>query len=761
MGSKQHQKPHVILLSLPLLGHVTPLVHLALKLASKGFTISFIASLSIHHQITATAKTNRTEDIFSAFQDLGLDIHLTTVSDGLPPDFDRSNNGEQFAVAIMRVFPTHVEEAVKEIIDSGPPVSCLVADTFLSWAQSLAKKHELLYASFWTEAATVFTLYYHMDLLSSNGHIDCKDRREDVIDYIPGVESFPPKDLMSNFQQASPMVPGERALYKALIIGVKSADFVLSNSIQELELQPTLALQQKLPFFAIGPLLDSDYKKESEPDCCTWLDSKSPGSTLYISFGSYAHVSKSDISAIAHGLKFSQVSFVWVLRPDIVSPEDTDPLPDGFREEIGDRGIIIPWCSQKEVLSHPAIGGFLTHCGWNSILENQLPNRKLVVDDWKIGMNLCDNTAVTEKEVSEKINLLMNREDDEHNKLRDAIKKLKTTQEKALAGNGSAVKYLGHVTPLVYLAIKLASRGFTISFIASHSIHHLIASKAENNIFLEFQDPRLDIHYISVPDGRPLYFDRSNNEEEFITAIMEVYPVHVEEAIKEIIDSASPAVTVFSLYYHMDLLRSNGHLDCIDRREDAIDYIPGVESFPAKGLMSNLKQQGLMTTEERILYDALMVGIKSADIVFANNVQEIELQPAIALKQELPFFAVGPLIGSGIKKRYESECSNWLENKPPGSTLYISFGSYVHVSKTDIAAIANGLKLSQTGINLCDNTEVTEKEVSEKINILMKGDGKNKFINAVKELKNTMETALADDRSAPRTSSSYSNESSS
>ena len=111
------------------------------------------------------------------------------------------------------------------------------------------------------------------------------------------------------------------------------------------------------------------------------------------------------------------------MRPDIVSSDETNPLPEGFETEAGDRGIVIPWCCQMTVLSHESVGGFLTHCGWNSILEtiwcevpvlcfplltDQVTNRKLVVDDWEIGINLCeDKSDFGRDEVGRNINRLM------------------------------------------------------------------------------------------------------------------------------------------------------------------------------------------------------------------------------------------------------------------------------------------------------------------------------------------------------------------
>lgn len=241
---------------------------------------------------------------------------------------------------------------------------------------------------------------------------------------------------------------------------VKLADSVLCNTIQEFESDTITALNTKIPFYSIGPIIPLRFNNGtvatslwSESDCTQWLNTKPNGSVLYVSFGSYAHVSKTDLHEIAHGLSMSKVSFVWVVRPDIVSSDDADPLPSGFKEEIGERGMIIPWCCQMMVLSHPAIGGFLTHCGWNSILESiwckvpllcfplltdQVTNRKLVVDDWKIGIDLSRRKLVRKEEVAKNIERLMSEKSGRES--REAIKKVKGTLEKALGPQGSSDK---------------------------------------------------------------------------------------------------------------------------------------------------------------------------------------------------------------------------------------------------------------------------------------------------------------------------------
>ncbi|KAM5559765.1 UDP-glycosyltransferase 86A1-like [Rosa sericea] len=460
-----HSKPHAVLFPYPLQGHVIPAVHLAIKLASNGFTITFVNTQAVHHQIIKSqSPDNAIEDdvdIFNGVCKSSLDIRYVTISDGFPIGFDRSLNHDQFWEGILLVFPAHVDELVAKLVRSDPPVTCLIADTFFVWPTMMATKYNLLNVSFWTEPVLVLTLYYHLYLLRENGHFASHgNHRQDTIKYIPGVKAIEPKDLMSYLQatevsEVTSVV--HKIIYKAFE-EVKRADFILCNTIQELESDTISALQEKQPTYAIGPIFPNGFAKStvatslwSESDCIEWLNTKPHGSILYVSFGSYAHASKKDIEEIANGLSLSKVGFIWVLRPDIVSSNETQILPVGFEDEIKNRGLIVPWCSQIEVISHPAIGGFLTHCGWNSILESiwsglpllcyplltdQFTNRKLVVDDWRVGINLCDRKPITKEEVKEKVNRLMSGKSSEE--LRRNAKEVKNALESALVEDGSS-----------------------------------------------------------------------------------------------------------------------------------------------------------------------------------------------------------------------------------------------------------------------------------------------------------------------------------
>lgn len=166
------QKAHAILFPYPLQGHVIPFVNLAIKLASNGFTITFINTQSIHQQISKAAHVVEGNDLFSGARQLGLDIRHVTIYDGFPLHFDRSLNHDQFFESIMNDFGFHVDEVIGKLVLSNPSPNIIIVDTFYVWSSTIAKKYNLVNVSYWTEPALVFSVYYHMDLLRQNRHYD-------------------------------------------------------------------------------------------------------------------------------------------------------------------------------------------------------------------------------------------------------------------------------------------------------------------------------------------------------------------------------------------------------------------------------------------------------------------------------------------------------------------------------------------------------------------------------------------------------------
>ncbi|POO01717.1 UDP-glucuronosyl/UDP-glucosyltransferase [Trema orientale] len=472
--------PHDIIFPLCYQGHVTPTIHLAIKLASKGSTITFVNTQVVHHNITKSQSVKGGDDIFAEARKSGLDICYKTVSDGFPLGFDRMVNHDQYLKGNFHVFPAHVDELVASLVRSDPPISCLIVDTLSPWISKVAKKHNLISVSFWTQPALVFSLDYHLDLLKTNGHFASQDgNRQDAIDYIPGVKSIEPKDLMSYLQQTDVSMPTHRLIYKSFE-DVKNVDFILCNTIEELEYDIISAINDRQPIYSFGPLVlsPSGLTRSLVPtslrpkcDCSQWLNTKPNHSVLYVSLGSLILSNRVDIEEIAYGLLLSKVNFIWILRPDAISYDESYVLPIGFENEINDNGLMVPWCHQIEVISHPAVGGSLTHCGWNSVLESlrcgvpmicfpllidQGTNRKLVVDDWRCGVNLCDKKPLTRVEVAEKIDRLMRGKAGQD--LRKETLKMRETLESALATDGSSEKSLSQFITNVKVKISERSR---------------------------------------------------------------------------------------------------------------------------------------------------------------------------------------------------------------------------------------------------------------------------------------------------------------
>jgi UDP:flavonoid glycosyltransferase YjiC (YdhE family) len=246
---------------------------------------------------------------------------------------------------------------------------------------------------------------------------------------------------------------------------VPKGNYLLFSSVYELESQVMDSLQTEFPFpvYPIGPAIpyleleyDSNVTSVSTSgnglDYLKWLDSQPKASVLYISLGSFLSVSSAQMDEIAAGLRKSGIRFLWVARGE----------SSRLNERSGDMGLVMPWCEQLKVLCHFSVGGFWTHCGWNSTLEavfsgipmltfplvsDQFPNSRRIVEDWKIGRRVKrevqgDQSLMTREEIAEIVQRFMDLESSDGKEMRKRVKELRDLCHRAIAKGGSSDRNL-------------------------------------------------------------------------------------------------------------------------------------------------------------------------------------------------------------------------------------------------------------------------------------------------------------------------------
>ncbi|KAJ0558460.1 putative UDP-glucuronosyl/UDP-glucosyltransferase [Helianthus annuus] len=155
---------------------------------------------------------------------------------------------------------------------------------------------------------------------------------------------------------------------------IKASSGIIWNSFKELEETELERVPDDFPiprFLITFPkyfTASSSSLLEQDQTIFPWLDQQPTKSVVYISFGSLSQVEEKEFLEIAHGLVYSKQTFLWVVRPEFVKGSTwVELLPDGFP---GERGRVVEWAPQQEVLAHEATGAFWTHSGWNSTLES-------------------------------------------------------------------------------------------------------------------------------------------------------------------------------------------------------------------------------------------------------------------------------------------------------------------------------------------------------------------------------------------------------
>lgn len=471
MGSLAAEKNHAVCVPYPAQGHINPMLKLAKLLHGLGFHITFVLT---EYNYNRLVRSQGPEAV------TGLDdFRFEAIPDGLPiSDDDATQDIPALCESTTKNFLAPFRRLITKLNDRSPPVSCIVSDGVMTFTLDAAREFGVPEVLLWTASACGYLAYLHYQHLVDRGLIPLKSAADlnngfldTGVDWIPGLtdgmtlKDFPTfirttdaKDIMLNYLL--------RETSRASM-----ADAIIINTFEALE-APALAALQKIlpPIYTVGLLsvlvrravpnksplaaiTTSLWKEDSM--CLNWLDGKQPQSVVYVNFGSITVMTNKQLVEFAWGLANSSYNFLWVIRPDLVRGESA-VLPPEFMEEIKDRGLMSSWCAQEELLTHPAVGVFLTHSGWNSTVESlcggvpmicwpffaeQQTNCKYACTDWGVGMEIDNN--VKRHEVEELIRDMM--AGDNGKKMREKAVEWKESAAKATGPNGSSVVNLNKV----------------------------------------------------------------------------------------------------------------------------------------------------------------------------------------------------------------------------------------------------------------------------------------------------------------------------
>lgn len=214
-------------------------------------------------------------------------------------------------------------------------------------------------------------------------------------------------------------VSGVSDFYRCGLV-IQGCDLLAIRSCMELEpewlnLYGDLHRKQVVPLGLLPLSVEGQAEKDdSWVEINMWMDEQGKESVVYVALGSEFTLSQQELTELALGLELSGLPFFWALRIrkglDATGSEQPSlKLPEGFEDRVKGRGIVwTRWAPQLRILNHESVGGFLTHCGWSSIIEGLLFGCPLVMLPFMVDQGL--NATVMEER---NIGVVVPRKDDE------------------------------------------------------------------------------------------------------------------------------------------------------------------------------------------------------------------------------------------------------------------------------------------------------------------------------------------------------------
>ncbi|CAL4889289.1 unnamed protein product [Urochloa decumbens] len=409
--------PHFVLVPFVAQGHIIPLVDLARLLAERGARATVVTTpLNVARQRGAAEHAARA----------GLPLEFVSLpfpppGSGLPQDCQNADmvaDNYQF-LPFFFALPELAGpfDAYLRLLPPPRRPSCVISDWCCPWTAAAARRLGVPWL-FFHGPSCFFSL---CDLQAANHGLHdliVAAGDDDEKHAVPGVPV--PVTVTKATVPGFFSHPLTLELRDEAMAAMRAADGVVVNTFLDLEAEFLACYEEALgkPVWAVGPLSLCNKDADAEATASRgevagaatqqaiipWLDGQAAGSVVYVSFGSLVRKQPKQLFEVGHGLEDSGVPFVWVVKEsEAAAPEVAEWLA-ALEARVAGRGLVVRgWAPQLAVLSHRAVGAFVTHCGWNSMLEaiahgmpvatwphfaDQFFNEQLAVDVLGVGVRI-------------------------------------------------------------------------------------------------------------------------------------------------------------------------------------------------------------------------------------------------------------------------------------------------------------------------------------------------------------------------------------
>ncbi|KAJ8448948.1 hypothetical protein Cgig2_030804 [Carnegiea gigantea] len=440
MEEKNLNLTHILVIPYPAQGHMIPILDLTHHLAATGlFTVTVVVTpknLPILSPLLSSHSLPISPLVLPFPADSGIPAGAENTKD-LPP---ASFRPMMFALSKLQD-PLHRWFSSL----SSPPVA-VISDIFCGWTHRFASELGIKSLVFSPSGAMALSVIYSLwrDMPKEE---DCKNG-DVLFSAVPNSPKYP-------WWQLSPV-------YRSYVEGEDISEFIkegfrddmaswglVINSFDALErvyLRHLMSVLGHQRVWAVGPLVPPEEK---------------------------AILTGDQMEAVGGALEKSGVRFIWCAREPKTSEHKESGhgrVPPGFEDRTASRGVVIKeWAPQVAILNHPAVGTFLTHCGWNSVLEglmagvellawpmgaDQFSNATLLVDQLNIGVRVCEGASAIPNP-NDLAGALADSVSPGHVERRKRILKLRNDALEAVKENGSSSKEMhGLVNTLNELRTK-------------------------------------------------------------------------------------------------------------------------------------------------------------------------------------------------------------------------------------------------------------------------------------------------------------------